>query len=123
MHRARVAKARLVANEPLAADIRRLLLKPARPIDFSPGQYAQLAFTPMHARPYSMAGLPGDARAHVFERFYSTKREGMGMGLAIARSIVEAHAGTIDVENADGGGARFWFRIPAHKGAEPASSA
>lgn len=60
VHRARVVKARVVANEALAADIRRLLLRPAKPIDFSPGQYAQLAFTPMHARPYSMAGLPGD---------------------------------------------------------------
>lgn len=60
VHRARVAKATVVGIEPLAADIRRLLLKPAKPIAFSPGQYAQLAFTPAHARPYSMAGLPGE---------------------------------------------------------------
>jgi ferredoxin-NAD(P)+ reductase (naphthalene dioxygenase ferredoxin-specific) len=60
VHRARVAKATVVGIEPLAADIRRLLLKPAKPIAFSPGQYAQIAFTPAHARPYSMAGLPGD---------------------------------------------------------------
>jgi PAS domain S-box-containing protein len=62
-------------------------------------------------------GLPFGAPSRVFERFYSTKRDGMGMGLAIARSIVEAHSGTIDAENADGGGARFWFRIPVHQGA------
>lgn len=60
VHPARVAKAKLVANEPLAADTRRLLLRLAKPLAFSPGQYAQLAFTPAHARPYSMAGLPGD---------------------------------------------------------------
>ena len=60
VHRARVAKATVVGIEPLAADIRRLLLKPAKPIAFSPGQYAQIAFTSAHARPYSMAGLPGD---------------------------------------------------------------
>jgi two-component system, OmpR family, sensor histidine kinase KdpD len=36
----------------------------------------------------------------------------LGMGLAIARSIVEAHAGTIDAENAEGGGARFHFTLP-----------
>ena len=60
VHRARVAKATVVGIEPLATDIRRLLLKPAKPIAFSPGQYAQIAFTPAHARPYSMAGLPGD---------------------------------------------------------------
>lgn len=60
VHRARVAKARVVADEPLAAGIRRILLRPTKPMEFSPGQYAQLAFTPAHARPYSMAGLPGD---------------------------------------------------------------
>lgn len=60
VHRARVAKATVVGIEPLATDIQRLLLKPAKPIAFSPGQYAQIAFTPTHARPYSMAGLPGD---------------------------------------------------------------
>lgn len=60
VHRARVAKAKVVAHETLAPDIRRLLLKPTKPLEFSPGQYAQLAFTPAHARPYSMAGLPGD---------------------------------------------------------------
>jgi ferredoxin-NAD(P)+ reductase (naphthalene dioxygenase ferredoxin-specific) len=41
-------------------DIRRVLLKPAKPIEYSPGQYAQLQFTPEHVRPYSMAGIAGD---------------------------------------------------------------
>jgi signal transduction histidine kinase len=67
-------------------------------------------------------GLPPDAPSRVFERFYSTKRDGMGMGLAIARSIVEAHAGTLDAENAPGGGARFWFQIPAHQGLTTATA-
>jgi two-component system sensor kinase FixL len=58
-------------------------------------------------------GLPADASARVFERFYSTKDDGMGVGLTIALSIVEAHAGTLRAENAEGGGARFWFRVPA----------
>jgi len=60
-------------------------------------------------------GLPADAPARIFQRFYSTKRDGMGMGLAIARSIVEAHSGTLDAENAEGGGARFWFRVAVHE--------
>lgn len=60
VHRARAAKATVVAIEPLAADIRRLLVKVANPIAFSPGQYAQVAFTPEHVRPYSMANLPGE---------------------------------------------------------------
>mgnify|MGYP006157212813 CR=1 FL=1 len=60
VHRARVAKATVVAIEPLAADIRRLLLKVAKPMAYSPGQYMQLGFTPTHVRPYSMANLPGE---------------------------------------------------------------
>ncbi len=59
------------------------------------------------------AGLPADAPGRVFDRFFSTKRDGMGMGLAIARAIIEAHGGTLGAENASGGGARFWFKLPA----------
>jgi len=61
-------------------------------------------------------GLPADGPEKVFDHFFSTKAEGMGMGLTIARSIVEAHAGTVGAENAEGGGARFFFRLPAAKG-------
>jgi signal transduction histidine kinase len=63
-------------------------------------------------------GLPPEGPARVFERFYSTKHDGMGMGLAIARSIIEAHGGKLAAENAGGGGARFWFRLPALPPAE-----
>jgi two-component system, LuxR family, sensor kinase FixL len=59
------------------------------------------------------AGLPKDRPDKVFDHFFSTKAEGTGMGLAIARSIAEAHAGTLGAENADGGGARFVFHLPA----------
>jgi PAS domain S-box-containing protein len=58
-------------------------------------------------------GLSEKTRGRLFEQFFTTKEEGLGMGLAIVRSIVEAHGGTIDAENADGGGARFHFRLPA----------
>lgn len=61
VHAARIVKATVQAVEPLTHDIRRVVLKPAKPIEFSPGQYAQLQFTPEHARPYSMAGLAADA--------------------------------------------------------------
>ena len=58
------------------------------------------------------SGLPAESE-RVFEQFFSTKREGMGMGLAIARSIIEAHGGVLAATNAEGGGACFHFSLPA----------
>ena len=58
---------------------------------------------------------PGIASADlgsVFNPFFTTKPEGMGMGLAIARTIVEAHHGTIAAENQPWGGALFTIRLP-----------
>ena len=60
-------------------------------------------------------GLPADQPQRVFDRFFSTKPEGMGIGLVIARSIVDAHGGTLSAENAEGGGAQFLLRLPASK--------
>lgn len=60
VHPARIVKATVVTLEDLTHDIKRLVLRPAKPVAFSPGQYVQLQFTPEHARPYSMAGLTGD---------------------------------------------------------------
>lgn len=59
VHPARIIKATVTAIEPMTHDIRRLRLKPAKPLEFSPGQYANLQFTPEHIRPYSMANLAG----------------------------------------------------------------
>ena len=56
-------------------------------------------------------GLPKDNPDKIFTHFYSTKPTGMGMGLTIARSIVESHGGELVAENADDG-ARFSFRLP-----------
>jgi ferredoxin-NAD(P)+ reductase (naphthalene dioxygenase ferredoxin-specific) len=60
VHPARIIKATVQAVEPLTHDIRRIVLKPAKPIGYAPGQYAQLQFPPDCIRPYSMAGLAGD---------------------------------------------------------------
>jgi two-component system sensor kinase FixL len=58
-------------------------------------------------------GIPAEALEHVFEQFFTTKPKGLGIGLAIVRSIVQSHGGTIVAENANGGGARFYFTLPA----------
>ena len=58
-------------------------------------------------------GLSEKVRQRIFEHFFSTKREGLGMGLAIARSIVESFGGVLDADNAIDGGAIFHFTLPA----------
>lgn len=60
VHRPMIVKAKVASIERLAQDIQRLRLKLAKPMTFSPGQYAQVALTPHCSRPYSMAGLSGD---------------------------------------------------------------
>jgi PAS domain S-box-containing protein len=57
-------------------------------------------------------GIPDAVRERLFEQFFTTKEEGLGMGLAIVSSIIEAHGGKINAENVDGGGARFYFILP-----------
>ena len=57
-------------------------------------------------------GIPEDKLEQVFEPFFSTKAEGMGMGLSIARTIVEAHEGLIWAKNEAHGGASFLIRLP-----------
>lgn len=61
-------------------------------------------------------GIPPADRERVFERFYRRcdDGEGTGLGLAIVRWIAQAHAGTITIEQAGRGGARFVASIPEH---------
>ncbi len=57
-------------------------------------------------------GIDEEQKAQLFDAFYSTKTEGMGMGLNICRTIAEVHGGRIRVEDTEGGGTTFAFRVP-----------
>ena len=58
-------------------------------------------------------GLDAGRMDRLFEAFYTTKPHGMGMGLAICRSIIDAHGGRLWAESNQGPGATFSFRLPA----------
>ncbi|BDG60223.1 sensor histidine kinase [Caldinitratiruptor microaerophilus] len=63
-------------------------------------------------------GVPPEERDRIWQRFYQApgpdgRKGGAGLGLSIVKSIVEAHGGRVGVEPAPGGGARFWFALPA----------
>jgi C4-dicarboxylate-specific signal transduction histidine kinase len=60
-------------------------------------------------------GIRTEVHERLFDRFFTTKEHGLGMGLAIVRSIVESHGGDIQAENVADGGARFYFTLPVKK--------
>ena len=58
-------------------------------------------------------GVTAESREQIFEPFVTTKGRRPGLGLAICRSIVSAHAGSLEVESLHGGGASFSVLLPA----------
>ena len=58
-------------------------------------------------------GVPPGDRERIFEAFITGKSHGTGLGLAVARRIVELHGGRLAVQDAPGGGALFRVEIPA----------
>jgi two-component system sensor kinase FixL len=58
-------------------------------------------------------GIPANALGRVFEPFFTTKPHGLGLGLAVCRSILSAHGGGLSAENHPGGGSVFHFTLPA----------
>jgi C4-dicarboxylate-specific signal transduction histidine kinase len=70
------------------------------------GQFAELSVSDRGP------GIAEDRLKKIFEPFFTSKAEGMGMGLSIARSIIEAHQGLLWAKNRDHGGASFRIRLP-----------
>jgi PAS domain S-box-containing protein len=59
-------------------------------------------------------GIDENNIGRLFEPFYTTKPEGLGMGLSISQGIIKAHGGTMEASNNPDGGATFAFTLPAH---------
>ena len=58
-------------------------------------------------------GIEPSQQNNLFDAFFTTKTDGMGMGLAISRSIVEAHDGTLGIDLKRNSGAKFTMALPA----------
>jgi two-component system, LuxR family, sensor kinase FixL len=91
----------VVASEP--QERRRVLMRTR----LSPQGHAELAVID------SGQGIDLNKLPRLFEAFYTTKPNGMGMGLSIARTIIEAHGGRIWAENSPSGGAAFLIALPS----------
>jgi PAS domain S-box-containing protein len=113
------------ALPPIAADAQRIVQVlsnlVSNALKFTPTG-GRVAVHARHASEYVLfsvsdtgPGLPTDDLPHVFDRFWQAQKEGrkgLGLGLAIARGLVEAHGGRIWVESELGSGATFLFTIP-----------
>lgn len=64
-------------------------------------------------------GLPAEAEKHLFQPFFTTKPDGLGLGLVVSQSIVEAHDGNLWVTPNTGPGVTFHFTLPVAGAGEP----
>jgi signal transduction histidine kinase len=57
-------------------------------------------------------GIPVEVRGRVFDPFFSTKREGSGLGLTMCQRVIQRHGGKLDLRPRSGGGTRALFLVP-----------
>jgi signal transduction histidine kinase len=67
-------------------------------------------------------GIAPDQLHRIFEPFFTSKSEGLGIGLSISRAIIEAHGGKLWAENETRGGASFHFTVPVDESNLPLSA-
>jgi two-component system sensor histidine kinase DctS len=94
------------------------LVPPARRVLRIAAALDQTGATPMIAISVTDRGhgIPADVAERLFSPFFSTKAEGMGMGLNICRTVVEFHGGTLSHGDNPQGGTVFWFTLPVVTG-------
>src|SRR5450755_1972970 len=90
--------------------------------ELAPNAFAEISELKQHGRGRWIAlqdagvGLDPQAMDRLFQAFYTTKNDGMGIGLSVSRSIIERHHGRLWAEPNDGPGATFSFSIPPRQG-------
>jgi signal transduction histidine kinase len=70
------------------------------------GRYAMIEVTD------TGTGMTPEITANIFDAYFTTKRGGTGLGLAMAKRVVQAHQGTMGVDSEPGKGSRFWLKLP-----------
>jgi signal transduction histidine kinase len=90
-------------------DLRRLIIRTLRHDD----RFAEVSIRDCGP------GIKDNPVGKIFEPFYTTKSDGMGMGLAISKEIVNSHKGVIWGENNTDRGATFYFTVPFDRGVSP----
>jgi signal transduction histidine kinase len=66
-------------------------------------------------------GIPPDVGQRVFDRFFTTKAGGAGLGLSVSAGVIQDHGGTLEVRSEPGRGATFIVTLPAHSAAGPSA--
>ncbi len=117
-----VGQSVLAGRTQMLGVLHNLLLNAVEALDAARPERREILVTVKHTGSVAMIGIadsgPGiapDIRDHMFEALTTTKSQGLGLGLSISRSIVQAHGGRIELTDAELGGAKFVVILPAER--------